>query len=115
MSFATEYLLTCKKYYHDGVIPAISVQARDQQYYEIKKISEMIIKERGINSFADFLYESQYFVRLWTAHLIIEEFNISDELKNKSLLVIKSFIGNPLAPKASEPEELWLKKFYPNT
>lgn len=109
-----QYLFKCREYFINGVIPAISIQNRDDNYKEIKEIAQRITREKGITSFAIFFQEGQYLVQLWTAHLIIEDLNPSDELKKNSLFVIQEYSDNPLVPKVSEAEKLWLKKFYPN-
>jgi len=110
----SQYLLVCKEYYKNGVIPAISLQNRDENYNEIRELALQIIRENGIMFFSDFFQEGQYLVQLWTAHLIMEDINASDELKRSSLLIIQDYSDNPLVPKVSEAENLWLKKFYPS-
>ena len=113
-NIASQYLQICKEFHERDIIPAISIQIRDENYDEIKGLSEKIIRENGINSFAEFFQEGQYLVQLWTAHLILENNNTSDELKHKSLLVIKDYTDNPLVPKVSVAENVWFNKFYPN-
>jgi len=111
---SSQYLATCKEYYDLKIIPANSIQAKDEDYKKIKALGENIIHQSGINEFAGFFREGQYFIQLWTAHLILENTTATEDLKKYALSVIKDYSDNPLAPIVSEAEAYWLKQHYPN-
>ena len=64
------------------------------------------------DQFAGYLQEGQYFIQLWTAHLILEYGKPSDKLKSECLEVIIDYADNPLAPDASIEEKLWVDNYY---
>lgn len=79
----------------------------------MKELAEKIIQNDGLNAFTAFFQESQYLIQLWTAHLLLT-FETSQEIRNISLVMIKKYTDNPLAPKVAAAEAIWLNKFYPN-
>jgi len=56
--------------------------------------------------------EGQYFIQLWTAHLILEYGHPDLELKNRCLDEIIKYADNSLAPRVATQEKQWLESYF---
>lgn len=56
--------------------------------------------------------EGQYFIPLWTAHLILDYGQPNHNLKETCLNKIKDYIDNPFAREVEAEEKAWLEKYY---
>lgn len=109
-----DYLVSCKEFRIEGIIPALSIESKDGNYFRLKKIAIKIIQDKGISSFMNFFYEGQYLVRLWTAHLIIDIGIDDKEIIEKCLNIILEYTNNPLVPYVAIEENEWYKKYTSN-
>jgi hypothetical protein len=105
-----KFLWICKENYLKGITPSNPIHYNDTEYQALVDIGTEYFKNGEIEEFSYFLGESQYFVPLWVAHIILENGKPNDVLKNECIETIKEYSDNPLAPKVSEEERTWLKK-----
>jgi hypothetical protein len=103
------YLLHCKENYFDKVTPSNKLSPNKEGYKKIVEIAKKYFEKGAYLDFASFFRESQYFIALWTAHMIVEYGSPSNELRMEAINVIKKYSENPLAPKVAEEEQDWIK------
>ncbi len=58
--------------------------------------------------------EGQYFIQLWTAHLILEYGRPDEELKKRCLDEIKKYANSSFLPEVEGQEQQWLKIYGDN-
>jgi len=103
------YLLQCKENYFDQITPSNKSSRNKEGYKKIVDIAKKYFEKGAYIDFAGFFQEGQYFIALWTAHMIVEYGAPSYELKMEALTVIKKYSDNPLAPKVAGEELDWIK------
>jgi hypothetical protein len=106
------YLFYCKEFYFTGIKPTDFISNKNNGYKILIEIAQLYFEKNLLEEFATYLMEGQYFIQLWTAHLILEYGNPDEKLKELCLNEIKNYSDNPLAPEVAIQEEKWLKEYY---
>jgi hypothetical protein len=105
-----EFLLLCKQNYFNKITPANSEIHTNNGYVRIVCIAREYFANLEYEEFAGFFQEGQYFVALWTAHMLLEYGTPNYGLTIAALKIIKEYSENPLAPDVAEEEKQWLKE-----
>jgi len=110
MKIGDQYLIQCKYNYFAGITPANIEKSNSGEYNALVTIGKKCIEEYGLIDFSGFFRESQYFIALWTAHIIFEHGKPSHDLKVQCIEIIKKYSNNPLSSDVSKEEQEWLEK-----
>jgi hypothetical protein len=105
-----EFLVTCKGCYFNNITPSNPVSKDTKAYKHLVDITIHYIKQRGLEEFAGFFQDGQYFIDLWAAHLLIDHGKPNAELTERALNIIRTYSDNPLAPAVAEEEKAWLNE-----
>jgi len=111
MELTDQYLLQCKDNYFNGITPSNYKFYSLPEYKRLIDIGKKCIKEIGILEFSYFFQESQYFIELWTAHIIFEHGDSNANLKEQSVKIIKKYSNSTLNIKIADEEKTWINKF----
>ena len=68
----TDFLFGCKNLYFLGIHPFDFSKSDSKEYKGIVELGKEIIKEIGIQSFAEFIMEYQYRVGVWSSFITLE-------------------------------------------
>jgi hypothetical protein len=104
------YIVKCKELFFKKISPSNKLSFEKEEYKDLVKIAKTDIKEVGIDSFMSYFQEYQYLIDLWTAHILFDYENISNDEKEECIKVIKGYLNNPLAPEIAKEEGDWLKE-----
>lgn len=105
------FLILCKEIYLDGVTPPPNKSnSNNEKYIMLIAIAKEYFKNEEYDEFAGFFMEGQYFIQLWAAHLILEYGSPTEDLKIRSISVIKKYSNNPLAPEVAKEERQWINE-----
>ncbi|RDC58441.1 hypothetical protein DU508_00080 [Pedobacter chinensis] len=110
MTLGEKYILQCRQNTLDGITPSNPGKYKMKEYKDLISIGKSYIDEKSLTEFADFFQGDQYFIELWTAHIIIEYGKPDIKLKEQCIEIIKKYSNNPLDIKVSKEEKEWLKK-----
>jgi hypothetical protein len=110
----SSYLFYCKEFYFAGIKPTDFISNKNNGYKVLIEIAKLYFEKKLLEEFATYLMEGQYFIQLWTAHLILEFGNPDEKLKELCLDEIEKYSDNPLAPEVAIHEKKWLKEYYEN-
>jgi hypothetical protein len=86
-----------------------SVPRSNKEYRTLVRIAKSLINERGVKEFSDFFMEGQYFIDLWTAHIILDFGNADQELREECVKVIRKYSESRLDERLAREEASWLK------
>lgn len=111
MGLGTEYLWKCRENYFLKITPGCENCQQEKGYIELEQIAVQYIKESGAADFSGFFMEYQYLVDLWTAHMLLQHADITPELKENCLNVIKSYSTTTLNETIAKEETLWLARY----
>ena len=104
-----KYIVKCKELFFKKITPSSYESVKKEEYIELINIANSDIEKIGVNNFTSYFQEGQYFIDLWTAHILFQRKDISNEIRKECLDVIKGYLNNPLAPEVSLEEEEWIK------
>ncbi|WP_443938773.1 hypothetical protein [Pedobacter sp. MW01-1-1] len=104
------FLLQCKSNYFKGITPSNSIYEETDEYKVLIEVGIKYFKENGLEEFAFFLRESQYFVALWTAHIILKYGEPAVSLAVECINTIKEYSEHPVNLKISLEEKKWLER-----
>lgn len=68
----TDFLFGCKNLYFSRIHPFDFSKSDLKEYNGIVELGKEIIKEIGIQSFAELIMESQYRVGIWSSYITLE-------------------------------------------
>ena len=106
------FILTCKDAYFKKIRPADIESRLSKEYKNLVEIAQLYFENNLLEDFATYMMEGQYFIELWTAHLILK-YGISNEsLRQQCINVIIKYTDNPLARDVENEEKLWLKNYF---
>ena len=111
MDNAAKYLFTCKSNYFSVIRPADNNSKNEQGYKTLVQIAMTYFDNNRYNDFAGFFMEGQYFVDLWTAHLILEFGNPDQNLIDTCIEIIKGYSKGSLDEQVTAQEKKWLDDF----
>lgn len=104
------YTLKCRELYFKRINPSNPLSIHKIAYTELIDIANQEIKKVGIELFSCYFQEMQYRVDLWTAHILYEREDVSSEIKNDCLSIIKNYSITRLNIDLAKEEENWLRK-----
>jgi hypothetical protein len=84
----------------------------EKGYKTLIDIARYYFENDLYDDFAQYFMEGQYFIQLWTAHLILEYGQPDLKLKKRCLDEIINYTDNPLAPDVSIQEKKWLESYF---
>ncbi|MFP5041654.1 hypothetical protein [Parasediminibacterium sp. JCM 36343] len=102
------FLLLCKAIYLEGVSPSNAKRLNNEKCIKLVGIAKSYFANNEYEAFTGFFYESQYFIALWAAHLILEEGSPDKGLAARCIKLIENYTNNPLAPEVAKEETEWL-------
>lgn len=105
-----DFLFTCKDCYFEKIAPANPEVYSHPKYLALVNIAKEFFRDDLYEEFAGSLEESQYYVALWVAHLLLEHGDPNIIIKIKALNTILEYLDNPVFDEVLEQEDLWLKK-----
>jgi len=111
MNKATQYLLICKSNYFSKIYPTDNISKDSPGYKTLQLIAQSFFDEEKHIDFAGFLMEAQYFVDLWTAHLILEYGNPDKKLSEECIAIITEYSTSTLNTEVAIQERNWLNKY----
>ena len=104
------YTIKCRELYFKCINPSNPLSIHKREYTELIDIANQEIKKVGIELFSCYFQEMQYRVDLWTAHILYEREDVSSEIKNDCLSIIKNYSTTLLNIDLAKEEENWLRK-----
>ncbi|NNU33524.1 hypothetical protein HK413_04050 [Mucilaginibacter sp. S1162] len=108
MNQGDQFLWKCRENYFKGITPANPVFYDTEDYNYLIKIGKMFIENGQPKEFSYFLRESQYFVSLWAAHILLE-CEVSDKkIKHECIETIMEYANHPINEKIAFEEKHWL-------
>lgn len=110
MELSYKYVVQCRYNTINGITPSNPEKYNTPEYKLLIEIGEKYIEEKGLIEFSKNFQGDQYFVALWTAHIIYEYGNPDSELKAQCVKIIEEYSDSPLSPEVSKEEQEWLKK-----
>lgn len=110
MNDSLSYIESCRNLYKLGYTPSNFDFRDDPLFHKFLKIAKNEVHNLGIDGFYNYTQEYNYFVNLWTAHLIIEFFEGSNEVKSGCLDIIIRYSRSKLNTKVASEEIKWLGK-----
>lgn len=108
-NISDRFLIFCKQIYFDKITPSSNLVYEKGKSRELVYIAKEYFKKGQYKEFAGFLQESQYFIDLWTAHLLLEFGDPPKELVSLALRTIIDYSNNPLANEVADEETNWLR------
>ncbi|MBK0384526.1 hypothetical protein I5M32_16310 [Pedobacter sp. SD-b] len=105
------YLFYCRENYFNNIRPADQNSKNKLTFKKLIDIANLYFQNDRQDEFAGYLMEGQYFVQLWTAHLIIEFGKPNKELKKRCLEEIEKYSESTLSPEVAIQEKNWLKNY----
>ena len=109
------YLYYCKVNYYDGIRPLDYNKKNENGYKILVEIAKTYFNEGKTDSFAEYMMEGQYFIQLWTAHLILDFCKPNQRTKDICLSEIRKYSNSTLDPAVAEQEKEWLKNYEKNS
>ena len=95
------FLWQSKINYFKKITPANPLDYEKEGYLEMVKIGKESFEQGKYTDFSYFFRESQYFVPLWAAHILLEHGNPPQELVNDSIEIIKEFCNYSIDERIS--------------
>ena len=119
-SKTTDFLFGCKNLYFMGIHPFDFSKTDSDEYKGIVELGKEIMKEIGIQDFAEFVIEYQYRVNIWSSMIVLEfgEFDQNEILKTSGIETIfsaclekiKQNEINKLPNEINENKKNWVEK-----
>ncbi|HEY4198582.1 MAG TPA: hypothetical protein VGM63_23740, partial [Mucilaginibacter sp.] len=94
----------------NGITPSNTERYNTEEFKIIIAIGKKNIEERGLIEFSSHFQGDQYFVELWTAHIIFEYGNPEPDLKSQCIKIITKYSKSSLSPAVALEEQEWLKE-----
>jgi len=104
------YLEKCKALFDKGITPSNKAFLNFPAYKSIVEIAKNYFRNNKLEEFSGYLSEGQYYVSLWTAHLILEYNDPPKQIRDMCIETIERYSNNPLSLKVAEEEKEWLKQ-----
>lgn len=104
------YIVKCKELFFKNITPSNSLNFQKKEYIELMRLANRDIKEMGTDLFSSNFQEMQYLVNLWTAHILIDRKDVSEEIKEDCLSIIKRYSTSPINIDLAKEEKEWLLK-----
>lgn len=103
-----EYIIKCRENYFKGITPANSDCYDLPDYKELIEIGNEHVAKLGIDGFAGYFQEGQYFINLWTAHIIVDGTKANEAQNAACIEIIKRYADGSLDLKVRQEEKTWL-------
>ena len=105
-----EFKLLCRLLYFEGITPLDKSNFKSVRFAEMVEIAKEYFERDDYEGFAGGFQEGQYYIELWTAHLLLEYGHANQNLVLYSIEVIKKYAENSINEKVSIEEAYWLKE-----
>ena len=105
------YIVQCRENYFVGIYPSDENAKEKDGYKTLIQIAKSYFDKGFYEEFALYFMEGHYFIQLWTAHLILEYGQPTEELKMMCLDEIKKYANSTLSPDVALMEKQWLEKY----
>lgn len=109
-SIGFRFLMKCKENYFNGITPSNPVFFGDPEYNHLIEIGKEYLAHDQMRELTHFFLESQYFVPLWAAHIILQFGTPDSKLKDECLTIIREYANHPLNQKIAKEETEWLSQ-----
>jgi hypothetical protein len=106
------FIIQCRTNYFLGIRPANKQSKETEGYKALVKIAKTYFESNRYDEFAGGFMEGQYFIPLWTAHLILEYGQPNKHIRELCLKAILDYSDNPIAPDVAIEERAWLESYY---
>ncbi|WP_256013806.1 hypothetical protein [Desertivirga xinjiangensis] len=106
----TSFLFACKENYFAGILPADIKGKEAEGYKTVVQIAKSYFEANMYDQLAEYISESRYLIRLWSAYLILEYGRPEPDLRARCLEIIKVYLQSD---SVSE-EALGLGEWYRN-
>jgi glucokinase len=104
------YVCQCRLNTFAGTTPSNTDFFDTADYNKVVKLAYQYIDENGLLGFAGFVQGDQYFVELWTAHIIYNHADASEKLKLECVDIITKYADSSLNTKVASEEQEWLRR-----
>jgi len=108
------YLLTCRNNYFAEIRPSDNNSNDNPGYKALIEIAQSYFNKGKLKEFSDFFMEGQYYIELWTAHLILEFGKPDIKLSEACIDIIEKYSSNTIDPKVATQEKKWLDNYKSN-
>jgi hypothetical protein len=101
----TSFFYICKENYFQGILPADPESREKDGYKTVVQIARTYFSAGLYEPIVQYLSEGRYFVKLWSAYLILEYGNPTESLRNSCIEIIQNTVSqfsNELPPKQEE-------------
>lgn len=105
----SSYIDQCKQNYFLGIYPADRNAREKAGYKTLVEIARSYFNKNLYEDFALYFMEGQYFIQLWTAHLILEYGQPNEDLKKRCIDEITSYSTSSHSPNVAKQEQEWLR------
>ncbi|GAB2701347.1 hypothetical protein GCM10027037_28170 [Mucilaginibacter koreensis] len=105
-----QFLWQAKINYSLRVTPGNPLDYDKDEYIRMVEIGLEYFKQGKIDEFATFFMESQYYIPLWVAHIILRFAKPDNQLAEECIQIIKDFADYPIDEKVANEEKQWLKE-----
>ena len=102
------FIIECRDVYFKKITPASELTRRSLEYLELIDVAREIVAKKGLEFFSFYFQEGQYFVDLWTAHIILEYMEPDKTLKEQSINIIRNYSTSTFSPEVAIEEQEWL-------
>ena len=103
-----EFVEQCKANFFNDIRPANPTTNGSPAYNAVIAIAKDFFSRGEIGTFERFLGKSQYFVDLWSAHMVLEHGQPEDDLKKRSTDVVRKYARGCMNPEVIAEEKTWL-------
>jgi len=117
---SSNFLFGCKNLYQLSIHPFDFKKSELPEYKKLIELGKEIINTEGVQIFAEFLFEYQYRVGIWSSLIILEfgeldqneifEFSGTETIYSACLEKIEQNEINELSAKIIENKKSWTKK-----
>ncbi|HTJ14738.1 MAG TPA: hypothetical protein VL547_22020 [Dinghuibacter sp.] len=103
-----EFVEQCKANFFNDIRPANPATTRSPEHNAVIAIARDFFNRGDVTALQLLLGKSQYFVDLWSAHMLLEHGQLDEDLKKKSTDVIKRYARGCMNPEVIAEEKSWL-------
>jgi hypothetical protein len=103
------FLWQSKINYIKGITPSNPLDYEKEDYIQMVEIGKEYFIQGKSLEFCYFFRESQYFISLWAAHILLEYGQPDNEMKKDCIEIIKAYCDFPMNERISKEENEWVK------
>ena len=103
-----EFVEQCKANFFNDIRPANPATNGSAEYKAVITIAKDFFSRGETGAFENFLARSQYFVDLWSAHMLLEHGQPEETLQKKATDVVRKYARGCMNPEVIQEEKAWL-------